>query len=138
MDAMNPSPAEIKVGEHAYRVVDWYERKRRQARWATIMGNGVMVCILVVGFFVENRNPQGRLFLPVLFMLPMFGVINWIFFWINLQAYPANKLIVRLLEEKYGSALPWVAEREVMASAQKLESAIRRLGSDSSDEPPEL
>ncbi len=108
---MDLSPAELKVGARAHQIVDWYEKKRWQALWVIIMGNGAIFFITVVGAIFDLRSWQGRLFLPCLFFFPAFALIGWIFYWINIQAYPASKLVLRLLEEKYGSALPWVDER---------------------------
>jgi hypothetical protein len=38
--------------------------------------------------------------------------------------YAMHKLLLQLLEEKYGDALPWVVEEKQLASARELEAKI--------------
>jgi hypothetical protein len=49
---------------------------------------------------------------------------------VRLQAdkvhYATQKMLLQLLEEKYGDALPWVVEQKQLAAARKLEAEIAR------------
>jgi len=49
---------------------------------------------------------------------------SWAINRINKENYSNQKLILRLLEEKYGDALPWVVEEKQMAIARELEAKI--------------
>ncbi len=40
--------------------------------------------------------------------------------------YAINKLVLKLLEEKYGDTLPWLVEERELAQANALEKAMAR------------
>jgi hypothetical protein len=49
---------------------------------------------------------------------------NWAQGRIAKDTYAMQKMILRLLEEKYGDALPWLVEEKQLALAQRLEQKM--------------
>lgn len=62
--------------------------------------------------------------LQFIWFIPFPLLCGWAINRINKESYANQKLMLRLLEEKYGDALPWVVEEKQLARARELEAKI--------------
>ncbi len=124
---MTPTPEELRLGGQAAQRVRLYEkyaaRNRVQTPWI-LAGCAVLLLLLAAS--------QGSLSARNIFV---FGLLtSAVFLWnwaqnrIARDRYADQKMIVRLLEEKYGDALPWVMEAKNLARVRDLEAEIARTG----------
>jgi len=120
---MSPTPEELELGAKAYQRVQLYEkyaaRNARQIPWifascAAFFYSGALF------LKVYNRDELVGFFLFLLAAL----LWNWAQNRMAKENYANQKLILRLLEEKYGEALPWVEEEKQFAQARELEAKI--------------
>ena len=121
---MSPTPEELEVGAKAYQRVRLYEkygaRNARQMPWIQA-GCGL---VLILSVFLLKIHFDHHDILPFLIFVPAVLMWSWAINRINKENYSNQKLILRLLEEKYGDALPWVVEEKQMAIARELEAKI--------------
>jgi hypothetical protein len=120
---MSPTPQELELGAKAYQRVRLYEkhaaRNARQMPW--ILG-GCTVLFYSGAFHLKvyNRDELVGFFL---FVLAAF-LLSWAQNRMAKESYANQKMILQLLEEKYGDALPWVVEEMQLAAARQLEAEI--------------
>ena len=126
---MSPTPEELELGTKAYQRVRLYEmatnRMTRRDRW-------MIACFAMLLILILWLSPEGIHFsrhdLIFVWFVPIPLLWSWAINRINKESYANQKLILRLLEEKYGDALPWVVEEKQLASARKLEAEIAHDG----------
>ena len=120
---MSPTPEELKLGAKAYQRVRLYEmavnRTTRRDRWMI----ACFVIFLSLWAWAQDIHFSRHDFVFVWFM-PIPLLWSWAINRINKESYANQKLILRLLEEKYGDALLWVVEEKQLARARELEAAI--------------
>ena len=124
---MPPTSEELDLGAKAYQQVRIYEkythRNLRQAPWiATVCA---VLFVIVVLLFHHDRHewPQSTVMLIV---FPICFAIHVGQRRTAKTLYASNKLILQLLEEKYGDTLPWLIEEKEMALANELEKDMAR------------
>jgi hypothetical protein len=120
---MSPTPEELELGAKAYKQVRFYEnvtvKDIRQTPWMYV----ILAALLFLSL-VSEAHFKWRENLPLLFLIPAFFAIR---LWQNRAAkinYSTNNLLLQLLEEKHGDALPWVIEEKQLARARELEAKI--------------
>jgi hypothetical protein len=120
---MSPTPQELELGAKAYTQVRLYENvtakdiRQTPWLWAIYAGLLILAFILLAPHKASEEFPF-FLFVPVFFILRL---------WQNRTAqthYATHKMLLKLLAEKYGDALPWVAEEKQLAAARKLEEEM--------------
>jgi hypothetical protein len=120
---MSPTPEELELGAKAYKQVRFYEnvtvKDIRQAPWLYVILAGLLFLALI-----SETHFKWRENLPLLFLIPAFFAIRLWQNWVAKVNYATNKLLLQLLEEKYGDALPWVVEEKQLAAARELEVKI--------------
>ena len=120
---MSPTPEELELGEKAYERVQLYEKyAARNARQIPWIFASCTALIYSAALFLKAYNRDQL----VGFYLFMFAALlwNWAKNRMAKESYANQKLILRLLEEKYGDALPWVVEEKQLARARELEAQI--------------
>ena len=119
---MSPKPDELELGAKAAKQVRFYEkfgaRNLRQTPWILA---GCAVVLLLLEFFIE---PYGRHEMLVFFIFIATAMLSWVQYQVAKKRCADQKMILRLLEEKYGDALPWVVEQKQLAAARQLEAEI--------------
>ncbi len=118
---MSPTPGELELGEKIYRQVRLYEKSMkdiRGKRWlhATCIG------LLFLALILEVKPTSHEVSSLFPFLPACVGLIVWQYRQARVQ-YATQKLVLRLLEDKYGEALPWVVEEKQLAQARELEGA---------------
>jgi AraC-like DNA-binding protein len=123
---MSPTPEELELGAKAYQRVRLHEIntgiKTRRDRWM-IAGFGIF---MILWAWRENIH-FSRHDLIFIWFVPIALWWGWSINRINKESYANQKLILRLLEEKYGDALPWVVEEKQLARARELEAEIAQI-----------
>jgi hypothetical protein len=118
---MNPTARELELGARAYEQVRFYENVTRKSneRWIYLM-----MVVLVAGclFLSNHRTTADSLF--VVMIIPAFYILRNIQLRMAKLRQAEQKLLLQLLEEKYGDALPWVVEQKQLALARELETRI--------------
>ena len=121
---MSPMPEELELGAKAYQQVRFYEkcgaRNARQTPW--ILAGCVVVSILWV-LLLKIHFSRHEIF-AFLLLMPAAFLWSWAQNRMAKESYVNQKLILQLLEEKHGDALPWVVEEKQLARARELEEAI--------------
>ena len=120
---MSPTPEELEIGAKACQQVRFYEkfgaRNARQLPW--ILAGCAAILILWLLLFKIHFSSHDVL---IFFILMPPAILGWAQNRMAKENYPNQKLILRLLEEKYGDALPWIVEEKQLASARELEAKI--------------
>ena len=121
---MSPTPEELELGARAYERVRLYEkyaaRNMRQIPWIL---TGSAVCLILLTVMLKPHISRHES-LAFLLFIPAAFLWNWAKNRIAKENYANQKLMLQLLEEKYGDALPWVVEEKQLAAARQLEEAI--------------
>ncbi|HEV3271057.1 MAG TPA: hypothetical protein VGZ93_02650 [Candidatus Methylacidiphilales bacterium] len=122
---MSPTPEELELGAKAYQRVRLYEKyaasNMRQTPWI-LTGNAILLVLLTL--MLKTSFSRHGIFAFLLCFIPAAFLWNWVQNCIAKENYANQKLILRLLEEKYGDALPWVVEEKQLARARELEAKI--------------
>ncbi len=118
---MSPTPEELELGERIYRQVRLYEKSVEDLRgktWIYAICGGILILALIFELksMVHERTSL------ILFIPACGAMIVWQARQAKVQ-YATQKLLLRLLKEKYGDALPWVVEEKQLAQARELEAA---------------
>jgi hypothetical protein len=120
---MSPTPQELELGDKAAKQVRFYEkfgaRNARQLPWVLA---GCAVLLILLELFLNPSNRHGILTYFIFFFAAI--LMSWMQNRVARERYANQKMILQLLEEKYGDALPWVVEDKQLASARKLEAKI--------------
>jgi hypothetical protein len=118
---MAPTREELELGTSVYHQVRFYEKSKKDLRgkaWIyEICGALIYLALILELKPLSHTDSLLVLAIPAYFALRI---------WINRQAklqYATQKLLLLLLEEKYGEALPWVVEEKQLAQARELEVA---------------
>jgi len=120
---MCPTPEELEIGAKACERVQLYEKyAARNARQIPWIFASCTVLIYSVALFLKVYN-RDELVGFYVFMLSAL-LWNWAKNRMAKESYANQKMILQLLEEKYGDALPWVVEEKQLAAALKLEATI--------------
>jgi hypothetical protein len=93
----------------------------RQVPWIFAICGELMISVLVF----QGHAQWYEYIFSLLFILTCFLVHKWK----NRVAkvcYANHKMILQLLEEKYGDTLPWLVEQRALTSAHELEVKIVR------------
>lgn len=102
---MSPTPQELEVGAKAYRQVRFYEnygaRNARQTPW--ILASCAMFLILLD---LLPNTPSSRHGILTSFIFIPAAIVSWVHDRMAKESYANQKLLLQLLEEKYGDALP--------------------------------
>ena len=120
---MSPTPEELELGAKAYQRVRVHEMA---ASGNTQRNRWMITCFaifLILWVWAEDIHFSRHHWVFVWF-IPIPLLCSWTINRINKESYANQKLILRLLEEKYGDALPWVVEEKQLAAARQLEEAI--------------
>jgi hypothetical protein len=121
---MMPTNEELKLGMEAYQRVRLFERygKRhmRQTPWVLA---GCALLMIFLAFLLKTHFDHGEYFIFFIFLAAAF-LWNWAQGRLAKDTYAMQKMILRLLEEKYGDALPWLVEEKQLALAQRLEQKM--------------
>jgi 4-amino-4-deoxy-L-arabinose transferase-like glycosyltransferase len=121
---MSPTPEELKLGARAYERVRLYEKYgARNARQMPWIQAGCAVLLILLAFTLKPQFSRQEIFAFLLFILAAF-LWGWAQNRMAKENYAYHKLILQLLEEKYGDALPWIAEEKQLVSARELEAKI--------------
>ncbi len=117
-----PTNEELQLGEQAYHQVRFYEKYL--AKKPLVSGASFAVFVLTLEIVHLNFDSLGLIW-AMLYIIGYLGV-----FWLQSrwakQMYAKNKVLLNLLNDKYGSALPWVKEEKTLAEARELEAAMAR------------
>ena len=120
---MSPTPEELKLGAKAYVRMRLYEkhaaRNARQMPWI-LGGCAVLFYSEALLFKVYNRDELVGFFL----FITVAFLWNWAQNRMAKESYANQKMILQLLAEKYGDALPWVVEEKQLTAARQLEAEI--------------
>jgi hypothetical protein len=120
---MSPTPEELELGAKAAKQVRFYEkfgaRNLRQTPWCLA---GCAVLLILLELFRKPSSRHGILIFFIFFSAAI--LMSWLQNRVAKERYANQKMILRLLEEKYGDALPWVVEEKQLARARELEAAI--------------
>jgi hypothetical protein len=120
---VSPTLEELELGAKAFERVRMHDltatRFTNRDRWLTLF----FVVFLLVWGWAEHIHFRQR-HLVFLWFVPAGLLWSWVVHRFNRQSYANHQLILRLLEEKYGEALPWVAEAKQLAQARELEEDI--------------
>jgi hypothetical protein len=123
---MSPTPEELELGAKAYERVRVYEkygaRNARQTPW--ILASCVLFLVLLV-LVLKMPFSRHEVF-TFLLLMPAAFLWSWAQNRMAKESYANQKLVLQLLEQKYGDALPWVVEEKQLARARELEAAITR------------
>ncbi len=123
---MTPTVEELQLGAMAYERVRLYEaygaKNLKQLPW--VLGV-VFVALLIVMFFTHPTHGHSDAGFGFVF-LPVCMTIGWVQATTAKKLYASNKMLLRLLEEKYGEALPWVQEQKILAASRELEATSRQ------------
>jgi len=123
---MLPTPEELELGAKAYQRVRVREiatgLNTRRDRW-------MIACFVIFLILWIRAEPIhfSRHDLIFVWFIPIPLLWSWVINRINKDTYANQKLMLRLLEEKYGDALPWVVEQRQLACARELEAEIARV-----------
>jgi hypothetical protein len=121
---MSPTVEELELGAKAYHQVRFYEnyavRNMRQTPWVFA---GSITALIVLDMVLKTHQGRDENFVFVFIMIAAL-VGSWVQNRMTKDRYADQKLILQLLEEKYGEALPWVMEEKQLARACALEAAI--------------
>jgi hypothetical protein len=121
---MVPTKEELKLGMEAYQRVRLFERygKRhmRQTPWVLA---GCALFMIFLAFLLKTHFDHGEYFIFFIFLAAAF-LWNWAQGRLAKDTYAMQKMVLRLLEEKYGDNLPWLVEEKQMALAQRLQQEI--------------
>jgi hypothetical protein len=121
---MSPTPEELELGAKAYERVRVYEkygaRNARQMPWIQA-GCGLLLILSVFLFKIDFGRHD---VLPFFIFIPAFILLGWAQNRMAKENYANQKLMLQLLEEKYGDMLPWVEEEKQLALARELEAKI--------------
>jgi len=122
---MSPTPEELELGAKAYERVRLREiatgLNTRRDRWMI----ACFTIFLIVWVWAENIH-FSRHDLVFVWFIPIPLLWSWAINRINKESYANQKMILQLLEEKYGDALPWVVEEKQLARVRELEATIAR------------
>jgi hypothetical protein len=122
---MSPTPEELELGKKAYEQVRFYEKVTSKdihsIPWIFLTCAGLMLLIVIL-----EAQHHGHTSLLLLIFIPACFTLLILQNWAAKARHATNKLLLKLLGEKYGDPLPWVAEEKLLASARELEAAIAR------------
>jgi hypothetical protein len=121
---MSPTPEELELGAKAYKQVRFYEnvtlKDISKIPWIFSGCAG----LVFLGCILQGHPkwwPSGFL---LCVWIPLCAILKA---WQNQAAkaqYATHKLLLHLLEEKYGDTLPWVVEEKQLSAARELEAEI--------------
>jgi hypothetical protein len=121
---MVPTKEELELGMKVYHRVRLFERygmrHMRQTPW--ILAACVLFMIFLT-FMLKTHFDHGEVFIFFIFLAAAF-LWNWAQGRIVKDTYAMQKMILRLLEEKYGDTLPWLVEEKQLALAQRLDQKM--------------
>jgi hypothetical protein len=115
---------ELELGMKAYHRVRLFERygKRHMRQTPWILA-GCALLMIFLAFMFKTHFDHSEFFIFFIFLAAAF-LWNWAQGRIAKDTYAMQKMILRLLEEKYGDALPWLVEEKQLALAQRLEQKM--------------
>jgi hypothetical protein len=122
---MIPSSEELELGAKAVWQVRYYEKvvvkDIRQMPWFFAMLSSLFIIAYVLQTHAHwPTDLLFYLFVPLCFTIRL---------WQNRVAtihYANQKLLLKLLKEKYGDHLPWIIEEKQLAEARVMEAASRQ------------
>ena len=122
---MRPTSEELEFGAKASQQVRIYEKY-------TLRNMRVLPCILgccaVVALSAACLSPSQSQRTKAIYAasgIPFYVAIGFAQAVTAKKLYVSNKLILRLLEEKYGDSLPRVSEAKILLASSDLEEAIK-------------
>jgi hypothetical protein len=118
---MIPTPEELELGAKAVWQVRYYEKvvvkDIRQMPWFFAILSSLFIIAYVLQIHAHwPTDMLFYLFVPLCFTIRL---------WQNRVAkihYANQKLLLKLLEEKYGDQLPWIIEEKQLAEAHATEA----------------